>query len=592
MSGGPRLRQDDHLSALQSGARLHNYTVGAILGSGGFGITYRAREDVTNRDVAIKEYLPAAFAVRDRDGATVRPLSEGAVRDFEWGLERFREEAKLLIGFRHANIVPVLAYFEANGTGYLVMAFQEGTSLAELLHGTPTLSEAQVLQFMVPLLDGVEEVHRHDFLHRDIKPENIFIRSDGTPVLLDFGAARQALGEHSKNLTTLLTEGYAPFEQYAGSGNQGPWSDVYALAAVMFRCLVGKPPAEAPRRAVAKLRGIADPMAPDFAALRTRVSSDFAFAIEAAMRVVEQERPQSVAAFRELIVSPAPATLRVPAPAQATSASAATLIPDAAQRITERHPPPWYQAERKTPRRTARLAAFGVVALVAAGGAAYIGDQRHWLPEAFRRAGPESAPSAAVTPAAPPSKPAPAADQTRRAADDAKRKVDEAAERAAAERRRAEQQVIEEERNKAMAEYQRLQLDQIEAERRQYFETKKVPTERPKSNDPNAPPGSGSATSSDDRARTDAEKKRVEDEEQARRAPPRLQPPPKPEPRTSQDRRREFDDWPPDAPNAPPTARRRPTLPPGDTQHYGPYAPPARGLPPRGSTDPGADDDY
>jgi serine/threonine protein kinase len=258
MSGGKRLRQDDHLSALQPGARLQNYTIGAILGAGGFGITYKAVEDITSREVAIKEYLPTAFAVRDRDGSTVRPLSEGATRDFEWGLERFREEAKLLIGFRHPNIVPVLAYFEANGTGYLAMAYQDGTSLGEVLRNTLTLSEAQVIEFMVPLLDGVEEVHRNNFLHRDIKPENIFIRRDGGPVLLDFGAARQALGEHSKAFTTLITEGYAPFEQYAGTGNQGPWSDVYALAAVMFRCLTGKAPVEAPRRAIAKLRGIPD----------------------------------------------------------------------------------------------------------------------------------------------------------------------------------------------------------------------------------------------------------------------------------------------------------------------------------------------
>src|SRR5688572_2770197 len=198
MSGGPRLRQDDHLSALHPGARLQSYTIGGILGAGGFGITYKAVEDITGREVAVKEYLPTAFAVRDHDGSTVRPLSEGVARDFEWGLERFREEAKLLIGLRHPNIVPVLSYFEANGTGYLVMAYQDGTSLAEVLRKALTLSEAQVREFMVPLLDGVEEVHRSNFLHRDIKPENIFIRRDGSPVLLDFGAARMALGEHSK----------------------------------------------------------------------------------------------------------------------------------------------------------------------------------------------------------------------------------------------------------------------------------------------------------------------------------------------------------------------------------------------------------
>src|SRR5262249_4041511 len=148
-------------------------------------------------------------AIRDRDRNTVRPLNEGAARDFKWGLERFRQEAKLLIEFRHPNIVPVLAYVEANGTGYLVMAFQQGTSLAEVLRGVSTLSEGQVLHFMGPLLDGVEEVHRHNFVHRDIKPDNIFMRSDETPVLLDFGAARQALREGPGSHTAVLTEGYA-----------------------------------------------------------------------------------------------------------------------------------------------------------------------------------------------------------------------------------------------------------------------------------------------------------------------------------------------------------------------------------------------
>ncbi len=559
MSGGPRLRQDDHLSALQPGARLHTYTIGAILGAGGFGITYKAREDITNRDVAIKEYLPTAFAVRDRDGATVRPLSEGAARDFEWGLERFREEAKLLISFRHPNIVPVLAYFEANGTGYLVMAFQDGASLGEALRNAPTLSQAQVLQFMVPLLDGVENVHRHNFLHRDIKPENIFIRSDGTPVLLDFGAARQALGEHSKAFTTLLTEGYAPFEQYAGTGNQGPWSDIYALAAVMFRCLAGKSPVEAPRRAVAKLRGIADPMAQDFAELRNRVSSDLAFAIEAAMRVVEQERPQSIAAFRELIVSPAPAAIRLPAAAAAPPASAATLIPDAAQGETPRHLPPWYAAERRKPRRTARYVVFGGVMLAAASGAAYVGDQRNWLPEAFRRAGSEvTAPVPAQ--AAPPElgrRPAddanrPAddakrpADEAKRQADEAKRKAEEEERRNAEDRSRAEHREVEERRNKAFADYQRQQLEQFEAERRQI---------------------------------------------EARRAAPA-------EPRAAQEPRREVETSPADqaeprrdaVPTAPPAARRSP--PPGDAQRYPPQSPPARGQVPRGWNDPNYEDDY
>jgi serine/threonine protein kinase len=563
------LRQDDHLSALQPGARLQSYTIGAILGAGGFGITYKAVEDITHREVAIKEYLPTAFAVRDRDGATVRPLSEGAARDFEWGLERFREEAKLLISFRHPNIVPVLAYFEANGTGYLVMEFQAGTSLADMLRQSPALTEAQVVQFTVPLLGGVEEVHRRNFLHRDIKPENIFIRGDGAPVLLDFGAARGALGEHSKAFTTLLTEGYAPFEQYAGTGNQGPWSDIYALAAVMFRCLTGKAPVEAPRRAVAKLRGIPDPMAHDFADLRSRVSSDLAFAIEAALRVVEQERPQSIAAFRELIVSPtlaaaAVAAARKPTASAAPPSSSATLIPDAAHRVTVRHPPPWAEPERRKPRRTGRYIAIGAAVLVAAASAAaYVGDQRSWLPDAFRRAGPDTA----TTASAPPAKAAPS-------------QPGEPARRAAEEKRRAEQQAMEAERARGFAEYQRLQLEQIEAERRQYFETRR--TER-KPDDPNAatdPGAPGAMRPTQPAPRTTPDQRT-------------------PDQRQGQDQRRDSDAWPPEqpdfrreaSPSAPPSMRRPSPPAPGDGQRYGPYSPPSRGQPPR-FNDPNYEDDY
>jgi hypothetical protein len=279
----------------------------------------------------------------------------------------------------------------------------------------------------------------------------------------------------------------------------------------------------------------------------------------------------------------------VPAAAAAPSASAATLIPDASQPVTLRHPPRWDVPERKAPRQTARFAALGAVLVAAVGAAAYVGDQRNWLPDAFRRAGPESKPApvraaAAAPPAAPGAPPstAPRADEGRQAGE-AKRKAEEAA----AERRRAEQRALEEQRDKAMAEYQRLQLDQIEAERRRYFEARKVQPERRKPDEPNAPPTSGSA-SSDDRVRSDAERKRLE-EEQARRPHPQLAPRTPTAPSAGEERRRDFTSWPPDAPNA---ARRQQTLPPGDTEGYGPYPPPARGPTPRGWTDPGADEEY
>jgi len=293
--------QQDHINALTRGARLRDYRIEQVLGAGSFGITYKAVEEITDRPVAIKEYLPTSLAARDRDGTTVRPVSEAARDDFQWGLDRFRSEARLLVQLRHPNIVHVLSYFEAHGTGYLVMVFQQGRSLGELVARGGTLPEARLLGIMAPLLDGVEAVHALGFLHRDIKPDNIYIRDDGTPVLLDFGAARQALGQHSRSLTAVLTEGYAPYEQYERDGEQGPWSDVYALGALMYRCLLGKIPPDAPQRVSARMRDRPHPLGRDLARLAETCAPATAAAITAALAVAEKDRPQSVAALRGLL---------------------------------------------------------------------------------------------------------------------------------------------------------------------------------------------------------------------------------------------------------------------------------------------------
>src|SRR5262245_47709136 len=156
----PDSASSEHRSALPEGTRLHNYVLEHVLGAGGFGITYMAREDITERAVAIKEYLPSSLAVRERDGMTVQPVSETTRQDYEWGLARFRQEAKLLLSLRHSNIVPSLNYFEANGTAYLVMEYQEGQTLAQLTGGALALEESEVREFLEPLLDGVEAVHK------------------------------------------------------------------------------------------------------------------------------------------------------------------------------------------------------------------------------------------------------------------------------------------------------------------------------------------------------------------------------------------------------------------------------------------------
>jgi formylglycine-generating enzyme required for sulfatase activity/serine/threonine protein kinase len=291
--------------ALPEGTVLQVYTLGPVLGAGGFGITYRAAEQFTERPVAIKEFLPTAIAQRAPDGVSVRPLSRGSV-DFGWGLERFRLEARTLIALKHKNVVPVLQYFEANGTGYLVMEYQNGRTLGARLKPDKHLGPEELERVLAPLLDALAAVHAKGFLHRDIKPDNIFLREDGTPLLLDFGAARQAVGAKSQNLTAIVSEGYAPLEQYESGSVQGSASDIYALGCTLYRCMTGVRPVSAPKRSTARLEQKPDPVEPLARILREPYRPGLVAAVEAAMRLAAGDRPQSIAAFRALLAAPGP----------------------------------------------------------------------------------------------------------------------------------------------------------------------------------------------------------------------------------------------------------------------------------------------
>ena len=294
-------RQESRL-ALPEGYQLHAYRIEGTLGRGGFGVTYEGVEEHTGRRVAIKEYLPAFIAVRSGDGTSVVPAESAAEPDYHWGLDRFRSEARTLLDVRHPNIVPVLQYFEANSTGYLVMEYQEGKALDAMLAPDRVLDPDGIDELFLPLLDGLAVVHEAGYLHRDIKPANIFVRRDGRPVLLDFGAARMALRGHSKSLTTIVSEGYAPYEQYESDSPQGPWTDIYGFGATMYRCMTGRKPADAPSRVAAEMRNATDPLTPVDQAARKTYPARQIEAAARALRVVEEQRPQTVAEMQGLLM--------------------------------------------------------------------------------------------------------------------------------------------------------------------------------------------------------------------------------------------------------------------------------------------------
>lgn len=317
----------DHQSnALPADYVLGRYTIRSVLGAGGFGITYRATYADTGEAVAIKEYLPSGISARGGDGVSVHPISADEKDAFDYGLERFRREAQTLARFHHPAIVSVLGFFEANGTAYTVMGYERGESLAGILGRYRRLEQSELDEILFPLLDGLETVHRAGVFHRDIKPENIFIRIDGTPVLLDFGAARQDLGERSHAVKVVVSPPYAPVEQYASDGNVGPWTDIYALAITLYVAATGQMPAAATKRGHAALRQAPDPLVPIDQLVGSRFQTAFVRAVEHGMALREDARPRSIGEWRAEFKGEAPpAPAAAPAPAPEAAAAPAPL---------------------------------------------------------------------------------------------------------------------------------------------------------------------------------------------------------------------------------------------------------------------------
>ena len=325
----------DHLHALPAGHHLGEYRIDHVLGSGGFGITYYALDIHLNKPVAIKEYLPNDFALRT-DATTVKPKSTADQDDYQWGLERFLDEARALARFENPHLNKVYRFFQDNNTAYIVLEYIEGETLSALLKREGSLDAPRLQRLLDELLSGLEEVHAAGYVHRDIKPGNIMLRQDGSAVLLDFGAARQAIGTRSKSITSILTPGYAPIEQYDQKAEYvGPWSDLYALGMVAYRCVSGIGESEMPD-AVARARlEYNNEKHKDLAAVldigKGRYNEALLGAVDWSIEVNEKRRPRSVSALREALAGgKVPETATLPGAAASLPGRVAGAPPKAA----------------------------------------------------------------------------------------------------------------------------------------------------------------------------------------------------------------------------------------------------------------------
>jgi serine/threonine protein kinase len=386
-------------NALPVGTYLGEFELTTVIGEGGFGIVYLAMDHSLQRRIALKEYMPSSLAERT-SGMQVSSLSDDDEETFRKGLDSFINEARMLAQFDHPSLVKVHRFWEANGTAYMVMPFYEGPTLKQVLRDLPAPpDEAWLRGLLEPLTEVLAVIHGQQCYHRDIAPDNILLLAgSGRPLLLDFGAARRVIGDANQALTVILKPGYAPIEQYAEvpGMKQGPWTDVYALAAVVYFAILGKkPPA-----AVGRL--LNDQYQPLVQQAAGRYSEAFLRAIDAALVVKPAERTQNIDAFRAALgfaplaressgalsntngVPASPDPTRIPS---LTGQGTVAAAPAPAAASARRSPAPWLG-----------LGAAGV--LLAAGAWWWVAARQPAMP-ALPAAAPAAAPPVAVAPPPP-----------------------------------------------------------------------------------------------------------------------------------------------------------------------------------------------
>lgn len=289
---------------LPDGLEIAGYRIVKKIASGGFSIVYLAYDEDGNA-VAIKEYLPSSLALR-QPGELRPAISADNLPAFRMGLKCFFEEGRALARIAHPNVVSVINFFRANDTVYMVMAYESGRSLQDHIlrrrekGERPLVSERFIRKMFNQVMNGLREVHANKLLHLDLKPANIYLRMDGTPILLDFGAARQTLKTDMPKLYPMYTPGFAPPEMYLKNGSLGPWTDIYSIGAAIFACMVGAPPQPADQRKVN------DKMEEHFRKLEGTYSRELLDVVRWSLCIDPMERPQSVFALQKALREPVP----------------------------------------------------------------------------------------------------------------------------------------------------------------------------------------------------------------------------------------------------------------------------------------------
>ncbi|CAI0825377.1 Serine/threonine-protein kinase pknB [Serratia entomophila] len=287
-------------NSLPNGYRFNEFEIEEAIGEGGFGIVYRAYDHQLERTIAIKEYMPTSLAMRN-DDLSIGLRGERFSKTFQAGLNSFIQEARLLARFSHPGLLHVLRFWEENGTAYMGTQFYSGTTLKNLQAQQPEkIDEAWIRRLLPPLFSAINTIHQEGYLHRDISLDNIQIQENQLPVLLDFGSARKEIGNLSDETEIMLKPGFAPIEQYTenSDGEQGPWTDIYALGAVLHTLIVGSPPP------VSVVRSIEDSYQPLSERRPAGYSPELLRTIDQALALKPEDRPQTIDEMAELLHLP------------------------------------------------------------------------------------------------------------------------------------------------------------------------------------------------------------------------------------------------------------------------------------------------